>query len=46
VSLAVPAGTHHVAVREGRAEGARFRVENGQAVAWLTPGEYLVEWKS
>jgi len=44
-SLAVPPGTDHVAVREGRAEGARFRVENGHAVAWLQPGEYLVEWK-
>jgi hypothetical protein len=44
-SLAVPPGTDHVAVREGRAEGARFRIENGHAVAWLTPGEYLVEWK-
>ena len=43
--LAVPPGTDHVAVREGCARGRPLSIENGHAVAWLTPGEYLVEWK-
>jgi hypothetical protein len=46
VSLPVPAGTDHLAIREGRADGARFRIEHGHAVARVTPGEYLIEWKS
>jgi hypothetical protein len=45
VRVAVPEGTRHVVVREGRA-GTEFRVEGRDATARLDRGEYLIEWKS
>ena len=44
IRFAAPAGTLHVALKDGIGEGT-FAVEGGEVRAQLDPGDYLLEWR-
>ncbi len=47
IRIPAPAGSHGVLLREGRGpEGVELAHEGDAAIARLTPGEYLLEWRS
>jgi len=47
IRIPAPAGSHGVLLREGRGpEGAELAHEGDAAIARLSPGEYLLEWRS